>query len=178
MEVSCERAMLAELMEVPEEEEEQTQNSSSSSSSDTAEGAAAATATSAMAGADATAASNGSSKVDASATAAVAAEGEKASKSSSKSSSRLLRMPDFAIACNSKFNPAEGEMCLKAMVSSEDGQVMLKVTESAGAARVYDAVELGKKVGKQLRAFAEEQGWYPEEVRYEEEEKEAVVATA
>ena len=161
MEVACERAVLAELMEIPEDSP-----TTSTSSSTTAEAA----------NDDAAAAENGTEAATSSSRAAATATEEKPS--SSSSSSRLLKMPDFAIACNSKFNLAGGEMCLKAMVSSEDGQVMLKLSETVGAARVYDAVELGKKVGKQLRAFAEEQGWYPEQVQYEEEEETAAVAAA
>jgi len=159
MEVACERAVLAELMEIPDDSaQDSTSNSTASEAAND----------------DAAAAENGTEVATSSSSVAATATEKKPS--SSSSSSRLLKMPDFAIACNSKFSPAEGEMCLKAMVSSEDGQVMLKVSETVGAARVYDAVELGKKVGKQLRAFAEEQGWYPEQVLYEEEE--AAVAAA
>lgn len=132
MEVAAERALLTALL-TPEEEDE----SEGESSSD----------------------------ADQAGTAATSSPPPPTSAPSAKGISSvtgLPLLPSFAVACHAGFDPHEGLLKLEGLVASEDGRTLHRLALSEGVASPADAEAIGLRLGKQLRALAQQHGWLDE----------------
>jgi hypothetical protein len=75
----------------------------------------------------------------------------------------LPLLPSFAIACHAAFDPHDGLLKVEGLVASEDGRVLHRLQESGGAGDPGEAEAIGRVVGKHLREFALQHGWFDEE---------------
>lgn len=72
----------------------------------------------------------------------------------------LPLLPKFAIACHASFDPHEGTLKVAGLVASEDGRTLHRLQVSGGVGAPNDAESLGKQLGRLLKEFAEQHGWF------------------
>jgi len=74
----------------------------------------------------------------------------------------LPLLPSFAVACHARFDPHDGLLKLEGLVASEDGRTLHRLSATEGVASPEDAEAVGVKMGRQLRALAQQHGWLEE----------------